>query len=149
MGYVLLDSTDTVQVFSPTIVSNALFCTIQSSPSGSILVRTIPPTDAKPGQQSSLLTSLSDAVESILQEGTATAAQGTQGIDPSGLLYDAVIFTVTYVPPYASPGQIEGTVEIPVNVITADTQFGSFVTGGSAADQITAEYEMLKRLAGG
>lgn len=149
MGYTLLDSTETVQVFSPTLVSGALFCTIQSSPSGSILVRTIPPTDAVPGQQSALLESLSDAVESILQEGIATAAQGTQGIDPTGLLYDAVIFTVTYVPPYASPGQIQGTVEIPVNTITADTQFGSFIEGGSAADQIAAEYAMLKKLAGG
>jgi hypothetical protein len=149
MAYRLLDSTDVVQVFSPSLVSDALLCTIESAPSGAILIRTVPQAEFQADRGAGILTSLSDAVESILGEGIATAAAGTQGLDPSGLLYDAVVFTVVYVPPYLTPGTIEGTVEIPVNVITADTQFGGFLTGGSAAERILDEYNRLKALAGG
>ena len=148
MSYVLLDSLPTVQVFSPSLVSQGLLCTIGSSPSGSTLIRTVPQASFQADQGAGLLSSLSDAVEAILQEGIATAAAGVQGIDASNLLYDAVLFTVTYVPPSPIPGEITGSVEIPVTSITADTQFGSFLQGGNAADLILAEYNRLKALAG-
>ena len=148
MSYVLLDSLPTVQVFSPTLVSQALLCTIQSAPSGSVLIRTVPQTSFQADQGAGLLNSLADAVENILAEGTATAAAGTQGIDAANLLYDAVLFTVEYVPAGGVPGEITGSVEVPVLNITADTQFGSFIQGGSAADAINAEYQRLKALAG-
>lgn len=144
MTYQTLDSADTVQVFSPTLVADALFVTIRSYPSGSTLVRTVPRTSFDSNQTSPILASLSDAVENILQEGTATAAQGTQGLDDSGLIYDAVTFTVEYVPPDPIPGQITASVEIPVDVVTADTQFGGFLEGGSAADRINATYQRLR-----
>lgn len=145
----LLASSDTVQVFSPTLVVDALLCTFVSSPSGSILLRTITKPDFQADQGEGLLGSLSDAVEQILGEGIATDAGGTQGVDPSGLLYDAVTFTVTYQPPGGGLGAITASVEIPVNVITADTQFGSFLTGGTAAERILDTYNHLKTLAGG
>ena len=148
MSYVLLDSLPTVQVFSPTLVSQALVCTIQSAPSGSVLLRTIPQTSFQADQGAGLLESLSDAVENILHEGIATGAAGTQGLDESNLLYDAVLFTVTYIPPAPIPGEIIGSVEIPVLNITADAGFGGFIQGGSAADIINAEYQRLKALAG-
>ena len=149
MGYVLLSSAATVQVFSPTLVSDALVCTIASSPSGSILIRSIPQASFQADQGGGLLTSLSDSVESILGEGIAVSATGTQGVDDSGLLYDAVLFVVEYVPPAPIPGSITGDVEVPVNVLTADTGFGSFLTGGTAAERILAEYNRLQALASG
>jgi hypothetical protein len=148
MAYQLLDSTDVVQVFSPSLVSDALLCTIISAPSGSILIRTVPQAEFQADRGAGILNSLSDAVESVLGEGIATAANGTQGIDQNGFLYDAIVYTVTYVPSYETPGAITGTVEVPVNVQTADTQFGSFLTGGSAAERILDEYNRLKALAG-
>jgi hypothetical protein len=149
MSYVLLDSLPTVQVFSPTLVSQGLLCTISSEPSGSILLRTVPQASFQADQGAALLTSLSDAVEQILQAGVATAAGGVQGLDASSLLYDAVLFTVTYVPPSAVPGEITGSVEIPVTIITLDVSFGSFVQGGNAASIIDAEYQRLLALAAG
>jgi len=149
MSYQTLDSIEVVQVFSPTLVSDALLVTIRSFPSGSVLIRTVPQDIFSSGGTSPILASLSDAVEQILEAGVATAASGTQGIDDSGLLYDAVIFTVTYVPSTPIPGEISATVTIPVDVVTADTQFGSFLTGGSAADQINATYERLAAMATG
>lgn len=148
MSYVLLDSLPTVQVFSSSLVSQGLLCTIQSAPSGSVLIRTVPQASFQQDQGAGLLNSLADAVENILSEGVATAASGVQGIDASNLLYDAVLFTVTFVPSQPIPGEITGSVEVPVLNITADTQFGSFLQGGSAADAIDAEYQRLKALAG-
>lgn len=150
MSYTLLASNDTVQVFSPTLVSDALVCTIVSSPSGSLLLRTITQAEFTADGGSGLLGSLSNAVESILGEGIAVGANGTQLVDQtSGLLYDAVVFTVAYPQGSGASSAITATVEIPVNVITADTQFGSFLTGGTAQERILATYNHLKTLAGG
>jgi hypothetical protein len=136
-------------VFSPTLVSDALLVTIRSFPSGSVLIRTVPQDIFSGGGTSPILASLSDAVEGILEAGVATAAVGTQAIDDSGLLFDAVTFTVSYVPSLAVPGTLTATVDVPVDVLTADTQFGSFLAGGSATDRIQATYERLAGMASG
>lgn len=149
MSYQLLDSVSTVQVFSATLVSDALYCSLRSFPSGSYLNRTVPQTSFDADTGAGLLTSLSDSVENILGEGIATSAVGSQGIDSSNLLYDGVIFTVAYAPPYTSPGTITGDVEIPVDVLTADLSLGLTHSGGTAPERILAEYNRLKALAGG
>ena len=149
MPYTLLNSVDSVQVYGPDLVSETLVCTILSGPSGSTLLRTVPSTEFQADQGQGILASLSDTVEQILQAGVATAAVGNQRVDPSGLLADYVDFTVTYVPQSPVPGSIEAVVSIPVNTLTADTSFGSFLSGGSAADQIQATYDRLKAMATG
>lgn len=150
MSYTLLASNDTVQVFSPTQVADALVCTIVSAPSGAILIRTVTMSEFSADQGAGLLGSLSSAVESILGEGIAVGANGTQLVDnASGLLYDAVVFTVAYPQGSGAGSAITATVEVPVNVITADTGFGSFLTGGTAHERILATYNHLKTLAGG
>lgn len=150
MPYKLLASNETVQVFSPSLVQDALICTIASSPSASILLRTITQQEFTTDNGAALLTSLSDAVESILGEGIAVAAAGTQLVDPaSGLLYDAVVFTVAYPQGSGAQATITGTVEVPMTTLTADTQFGSFLTGGSAQQMILDTYNHLAALAGG
>lgn len=149
MSYQTLDSIETVQVYSPTLVADALLVTIRSFPSGSVLIRTVPQDIFSTGGTSPILASFSDAVENLLQGGLATAAQGTQAIDDNGLLFDAVVFTVTYTPPNMVPGTLTATVEIPVDVITADTSFGGFLTGGSAIDRIQATYDQLAGIASG
>ena len=155
-SYQTIDSIEVVQVFSPTLVSDAILVTIRSFPSGSVLIRTVPQDIFTADKTSPILASLSSAVEDILQGGLATAASGTQGIDDSGLLFDAVIFTVTYQPSVPIPGEISATVTIPVDVVTADTQFGgvgSYFPPGtgfvSAIDQIQATYERLAAMASG
>jgi hypothetical protein len=149
MSYQTIDSIEVVQVYSPTLVSDALLVTIRSFPSGSVLLRTVPQDIFTTGGTSPILASLSNAVENILDGGLATAAQGTQGIDDSGLLFDAVVFTVTYTPSTPIPGTLTATVEIPVDTITADTSFGSFLTGGSAEDQLQATYDRLAAMSSG
>jgi len=145
MAYVLLDSVASVRVFSPTLVGDGLVCTIQSSPSGSILIYFIPQADFAADRGAGLLNQFSSAVEDLLGGSGATAAAGVQGVDSSSLIYDAVLFTVTYTPPGPIPGTITGEVEIRVDVITADT---SFLGSASAPNLIHAEYERLVALAG-
>lgn len=149
MAYLLLDTTDTVQVLGPHLVVEGLLCSIQSFPSGSRLVRTVPLVDFQADHGQALLSSLSDAVEQELGAGVATAAEGFQALDSSQLLYDAVTFTVTYAPPNSTGGTIEAPVTIPVNVLTADTQFSGFLAGGSAAERIDATYQKLQAMASG
>lgn len=145
-----IDSRPTVQVFSPTLAEEAQIVTFRSFPSSSVLIRTIAQSDANAADGGqSLLDSLSNSVESILQEGLAVAAAGTQGIDASGLIFDAVTFTVEYVPSPSVPGRILGDVQIPVDTLTLDTQFTSGTGITSAPELILAEYNRLKALAGG
>jgi hypothetical protein len=149
MSYQLVNSVDTVQILGPSTAVEGLLCTIQSFPSGSILLRMVPLAEFNADEGQGILSSLSNAVEQILGEGTATAATGFQGLDANGLLYDAVTFTVTYTPQTPTGGDITAPVTIPVNVITADTQFGAFLSGGSAADQISATYQKLAAMSSG
>lgn len=149
MAYALLSSYDTVQVLSATTAVDVIYCTIATSPSGSIVQRAVPKSEFVVDQGEGILDSLAKAVEDAIAGGLATAATGTQDIDTSGLLYDAVVFTVSYQPPTPTAGPITTTVTIPVDVLTADTSFGSFLTGGSAADRLDAAYQSLKKLAGG
>ena len=150
MGYALLSSYDTVQVLGPTLAVDAIYCTIGTSGSGSIVNRTVPKTSFDTDNGAGLLNSLADAVDNAISGGLAVGASGSQGVDESGLIFDAVTFTVEYVPPGGSAGAITTTVDIPVDVLTADTQFGSFLSGGgSASDRLSAAYDRLKALAGG
>lgn len=149
MGYALISSYDTVQVFSPTSAVDAIYCTIRTTGSGSIVSRSVPQTEFVTDQGAGILDSLATAVDDAISGGLATAAAGSQGIDVSGLLYDAVTFTVTYAPPYQTIAPLTATVEIPVDVLTADTSLGGFLAGGSATEQLQATYQHLKTLAGG
>ena len=148
MTYRLESSYDTVQVFSPTLATEAIYCTIMTAPSGSIVQRTIPKSEFNADQGAGLLESLTAAVEDALAGGLATAAFGTQGVDAAGLIYDAVAFTVTYDPPSPRARPLTTQVEIPMDVLTADTSFGSFLAGGSATERLQAAHDRLATLAG-
>ena len=144
----VLDSQTVVQVLGPSLATESLFVTFRSYPSGSVLLKTIPTTVFEAGDGGPLIRGLGDAVESILTEGVAIAAAGTQGVDKSGLIFDAVTFTVEYVPPVEIPGQITGNVQINVLIITADT---SLLGGGgveSASQLIADERDRLAAMSG-
>lgn len=148
MASKLIDSRPTVVVYTPTLSTEAQICSFWSYPSGSTLLRTVSQADFDADRGKALLDSLSDAVEQILGEGLAVAAAGSQGLDNSNLIFDAVTFTVEYVPPTSVPGRILGSIDIPVNLLTVDTQFSAFLSGKTAQELIVDEYDRLKALAG-
>lgn len=143
-----IDSRPTVQVFSANLAEEAELVTFTSTPSNSTLIRTIAQADFEADKGKALIDSLSDAVESILQEGIATGAAGSQGVDDAGLIFDAVTFTVEYVPQRTIPGRLIANVQIPVATLTLDTQFGGIVGLDTGPETILAEYNRLKALAG-
>lgn len=143
----LLNSVPQVQIVG-NLTSDGQIATFQSFPSGSVLTRWISQADFTSDRGKALQDSLGDAVERILGEGLAIDATGVQTIDNSGFIADNVDFTVRYVPTYPSLGGAEGTARVPVSILVADTQFGSFLVGGSPAEIILAEYNHLKALAG-
>lgn len=150
MGYRLLNNVDQVQVYGPDLVAEVQACTIESFPSGAVLVRVVPQQAFDADQGKALLLSLSDAVEQILQAGTATGATGNFRIDANDLLVDYVDFTVTYVPSAAIPGTISTLVPIPVRTITADTSILGGSSGfESAPELIDAAYQRLAAMASG
>lgn len=149
MTYVLLSSRSSVQVLSPTLVVDTVSCTIQTGPSGVVATREVPLSEFTADQGEGILNSLAVAIEQVMSDGMVSGASGTQLIDDSGLILDAVSFVVTYQPPPPIPGPISVDVTIPVDVLTADTSFGSFLAGGSAADQISAAYQRLQAMAQG
>lgn len=150
MSWQLIDATESVQVYGPNLIAQTLVCTFQSFPSRSILLRVVPQSAFDASNGGPLVGSLSDAVENILHEGTATAATGNMRIDANTLLVDYVDFTVTYVPSVAVPGEITTLVSIPVQTITADTSILGGSTGfESAAELINDAYQKLAAMAHG
>ena len=143
----LQNADPTVQVVGD-LTTEARIATFFSYPSGSVLIRVISEADYQADSGNALLNALSDAVESILGEGIATAAVGNMTFESSGLLQDNVTFTVIYVPSYPTVGTITGDVTIRVSVITADTGLLGGAGAASAPDLILAEYNRLKALAG-
>lgn len=148
-SYTLLSSYTTVQVLSPTLASEGLYCTIQSAPSGSIVQRFVPQASFDSDQGRGLLESLATAIEDVISGGTAISASGSQEVDDSGLLADVVVFVVEYTPPTPTVGALTTTVSVPVNVLTADTSFGSFLTGGTALERIQSAHDKLAAMAAG
>ena len=148
MAHRLLDSQSVIQVFGPNLASEAIFCTFQSFPSGSVLIRTVPQDTFIRGDGGPLVETLAEAVENLLSAEVAIAAAGTQGLDASNLIFDAVTFTVEYVPTYSTPGRILGDVQIDVRVITADQSLLGGSGAENAAQLINDEYSRLKALAG-
>lgn len=151
MGYQLLSSPDTVVVFGPQNVQDAMACSIITTPSGSRVFRTVPKQAFDADMGKGLLTALADAVEQHLQEDFVIAASGGQGVDDAGLLYDFVRFTVTYAPAGIAPGEIVADVDIPVNALTADPQFGgaiaTYFPGTTFTDPAEALIETYNKLA--
>ena len=148
-AYTLQSSYDTVQVFSASEVVDAIYCVIATNGHGAVVNRTIPKANfGQAGRDVGMLNSLATAVDEALDGGLAIAATGVQDVDDSNLLIDAVQFTVQYVPANPTLGPLTTTVTIPVNVLTIDTQFGSFLTGGSATERLQAAYQNLVNLSG-
>ena len=131
MDYALLSSYDTVQVLSASSTVDVIYCTIVTSGSGSIVQRAVPKSEFVTDQGAGILNSLATAVDDAISGGLADSAVGTQDIDDSGLLYDGVVFTVSYTPSTPTAGPITTTVTVPVNVLTADISFGGFLGMGN------------------
>lgn len=148
-GYSLIASESTVQVLSPTVVNDVVYCTILTSPSSVVASIPVQASVFDAGTMGPELTNFANAIEQIMALDAVIAAVGAQTIDPNGLIADQVAFTVQYVPAGNAATAITAEVLIPVAELNfSDGQIGSVLLQDVEA-QINAAVTHLKNAAGG
>lgn len=148
-SYALVGSYDTVQVLSPTLTVDVVYCTIATQPSSAIVSRTVNRSVFDQGQAGVQLTNFADAVEQILSDTRVIAATGDQSIDLSGLLADFVVFTVQYVDPVLAPNGATAEASVGVDQLDfSDVTIGPTLLQGVLAI-IDQTYTNLQAAASG
>lgn len=147
--YILLASESTVQVLSPTVVNDVVYCTIQTSPSGVIASTPVSTAEFLQETVSTRLSTFEFSIETLMERPEVIAGTGTQTIDDNGLLADNVAFTVEYVPPNTTGTSVTAVAVVPVSDLLeprATSGGGGGLT--DAVAKITDTYNALVALAG-
>lgn len=148
-GYVLLGSYPTVQVLSPSLINDVVYCTIQTQPSHVVASIPVQEDVFNQGAAGSELSNFAQGIEAVMALPHVTAAVGDQTIDQSGLIADNVVFTVTYTDPVNAPYGATAQVLIGARRLDfTDALIGRTLLAGVTAD-IDAAYANLKAAAGG
>jgi len=149
VAYSLVSSYSTVQVLTPTLINDVVYCTIRTQPSGVLASIPVQHKIFDAGQAGSVLAPFAQAIEQIMADPRVTAAQGVQALDDSGLLVDSVVFTVEYIDPVRAPSGATAAVTVGVGQLNfGDAQIGRTLLAGVEA-KIDAVYGNLKAAAGG
>lgn len=148
-SYTLLASYTTVQVLAPTLVSDVVYCTIQTSPSSVIASMPLDAITFNAGDSATLLGYFADNIETIMSQGKAIAGQGVQTIDANGLLQDQVSFTVQYVKAGSSATSVTAEALVPVGLLGGGGDSFSSTLLAEAEAIITAVYDNLQSAAAG
>ena len=148
-SYTLIASSSTVQVISPTVVNDVLYCTIETNISHVIASYAIPQGTFESVNSAEALTFFARGIEEIMALDYVIAGTGSQTLDANGLLIDNVVFTVQYVQPGTTGTTVTAEAVCPVATLT-----GASVSPGkpdvSAAKAIVdATLADLQKLAGG
>ena len=127
-SYSLQASESTVQVLSPTVVNEIVYCTILTSPSGVLASKPVSDQAFSNNKASVDLTNFTNAIEDIMTNKAVIAGVGSQAIDPNGLIQDNVDFTVQYVPPGSTSTSITAVASVPVGLLDfSDGEIGSML----------------------
>lgn len=149
VSYALVGSYSTVQVLSPTLVNDVVYCTIQTQPSGVIAAMPVQESVFDAGASGPQLTNFAQAIEQVMSDPRVIAGTGSQSIDPSGLLADQVVFTVQYVDPVLAPNGATAQAVVGVSQLDfSDALIGRTLSAGVTAI-IDGVYANLKAAAGG
>lgn len=148
-SYVLKSSFTTVQVLSPGIVNEVVYCTIETSPSSIIASIPVQADEFAAGTTGPLLTALADGIETIVGRGHIIAGQGAQTLDANGLLSDYVAFVVEYVPPNTSGTSITAEALVPVGLLSQSDVTISETLLAEAEAIVQGVYDHLKNAATG
>ena len=147
--FTLLASDQTVQVLSPTVVNDVLYCTIQTIPSGVIASYPIPVEWLGLESSSDRLGTFAHNIEEAMALPYVVAGAGTQTLDANGLLQDMVSFTVQYVQPDTTGTQVTAEAIIPVAYLIGPSILSATPGNPTAKSLLDAVYADLQLLAGG
>lgn len=152
MGYQLIASESTVQVLSPTVVNDVLYCTVESTQSGVIASTPIPADANTAVLQFAALLPFVSAIDEVMNHGHVIAGVGRQSIDDNGLIQDNVAFTVQYIPQGWTTSNITAEVLIP-NTVLLNTRLVNILGGQIPVPDLTEAFAMIdaayQSLAGG
>jgi len=147
-NYVVTDQPRrTVKVISQTEALDVQQVDFQTLPSGVQATAYVPYPQWLAQGAATTLDPLASAIEDLIAGGLADSGWGSQDVDEQGLIVDSITFVVTYTDP--RNGLVSSTtVDVPYDVLTADTALGGALKGGSAADRLRAAYDALVATAG-
>ena len=148
-SFLLVGSYETVQVLSPTLVNDVVYCTIQTQPHNVTASLPVTKTVFDSGQAGPELAAFARSIERVMDDPRVIAGVGSQTIDDSGLLADNVVFTVQYIDPVLAPNGATALATVGVGLL--NQQFTPHQ--GTASDPVTAiidgVYANLKAAASG
>ncbi len=149
-GYGLLASESTVQVLSPTVVNDVVYCTIVTSPSGVIASLAVSAASFANNQSFEVLNDYANNIETMMNQPGVIAGVGGQTLENNGLLADNVIFTVQYVKPGTANTAVTADAVVPSGLLSegGDPTFERVVIQEAEAI-IAGVYANLKNAAGG
>lgn len=149
-SYTLIATESTVQVLSPTVVMDVVYCTIETSPSGVIASLPVSKAEFDAGAVGPLLGSYANDIEELVTYQHVIGGQGTQTIDATGLIQDNVAFVVQYVPPSQSGTAITAEAVVPSSLLSegGDPQIENVLIAQAKAI-IDGVYANLVSAAGG
>lgn len=146
--YSLQGSYNTVQVLSPTLVNNVVYCTIKTFPSGVIASIPVDQSSFDSNAAGTELALFAAGIETVMAMPMVIAGVGEQSIDPSGLLSDNVVFTVQYVSANTPSSGVTAEATVPVGLLGIVQ--GSFGQGALAEAEaiVNGVYANLQSAAG-
>ena len=129
-------SVRTVKVLGPSQVIDVERVSATTLPHNVYFERDVPLTIFGTAGADDYVNELAVAIEQRLQGGVADSAAFVQDVDDSGLLVDAIEFTVSIPPPPDSTGTFTTTVVVPVNLLTAGLGGNTALVGAMFDDAI-------------
>ena len=136
--YVVQTQQRTVEVLGPSQVADVMRVGATTVPHNVYFERNIPITVWQAGGSGGFLARLAQAIEDRFNSGLADNASFVQDVDDSGLLTDAISFTVSIPPSDAQMGPMSTEVVIPVNLLTADPAFVGDLVSSRFDDALAA-----------
>ena len=134
--YIPQGSVRTVQVLGPSQVADVERVSGTTIPHSVYFERDVPLTVFGTAGADDYVNELAVAIEQRLQGGVADSAAFVQDVDDSGLLTDAIQFTVSVPPPPGSVGPFTTTVVVPVNLLTGGLGGNEAIVGAMFDDAL-------------
>lgn len=148
-SYTLISSYSTVQVLSPTVVNDVVYCTLQTIPHGVIASVPVDQTEFDVNGTGPILESTAEAIETVMTDSRVVSGSPNQTVDDSGLLQDNIVFVVQYVPTGSSGTNITANAVVPIALLNFSEEPRDQLHSAQVQSIIDGVYANLQNAAGG
>lgn len=148
-NYDLLATNSTIQVLSPTLIEPIVDCVLSTKPTGIVFDYWVDKAVWDAGDAAPLLEQVAGNVEHLIASTPAIGGFGVQHLSDSGLLSQAVVFTVAATAPGGLPNSLTVEVEVPIGDLDQETFAGQNFGLAAAEALIQDAYNKLTAAAAG